>query len=224
MRLSMRFVSASAIALALGASTVTAAGAEPSGDAQAAAATDRATSPMLLTYVTEITSKTPDADGNVNARLSNGAEISIPADKKDLTLSYSRAANTLAFLTAGKSQAEATLSPAATGSCGTSYILVVLKINAEPVRMVTGFTVTRPAVSYSWKAHVIGFPGSGYDYTYNASGNLALRTSWTGSHNSGADYPAGFYSAAVIVGPSFAILNDGSVCYSLGPTNGTYLS
>jgi hypothetical protein len=159
--------------------------------------------PMTVAKVSRVLTTTPDRAGKVKVRLDNGTDIAIPAKDKNLAMRYA---------------AKSVMSPQnqVRGNCGSSYIYVNELPDGHPVHMDTGFDVIHPAISYSWHASIHGFSGSGYDYDYHASGDLAFRVGWHGQHSSHTDYPRGTYAAGVYK-DSFALLDNGSVCTSGGP-------
>jgi hypothetical protein len=60
--------------------------------------------------------------------------------------------------------------------------------------------------------------------TTTPAGGLANRVGWHGQHGSHKDYPRGTYAASVYSdGSSWALLNNGSVCYSGGPWDSRHL-
>jgi hypothetical protein len=169
--------------------------------------------PMTIARVVQLVNSVPDSAGKVTVALDNGAVIAISAANKDLVM------------TRAASDAR-TVSPnnRVNGNCGSSYIYVNERSSGRPVHMDTGFDVVRPAVEYAWHAHISGDSHTGYDYNYTASGGLANRVGWHGQHGSHKDYPHGTYAAGVYAdGSSWALLNNGSVCYSGGPHDSRYL-
>ncbi len=173
------------------------------------------TAQMTTAHPVRVVDDTPDADGNIQVELDNGAVVTAPSAYADLITD--RAGDTAGL--AG------TVSPFTTiwGACGSSHVEMNYKSNGEPVHMDTGFTVTTPAISYTWNVLIEGSSGTGYTYNYHASGGLASRTTWAGQHSSSADYPTGTYSAAVNPAGSYALLNNGDFCYSGGPATAAYL-
>jgi V8-like Glu-specific endopeptidase len=167
-----------------------------------------ATTPMTRVRVTRLVTTTPDKAGLLRVQLANGRIVAIPASTKDLVMR--RAAQ------------EATIGPdnVVQGNCGSSYVHVQYKANDQPVRMTTGFEVITAAVGYVWQ---VSITGPSYQYAYSAAGDLAFDTTWDGSHDSGADYPAGTYAAAVNPDESAAVLWTGDLCWSGGPTDSKYM-
>src|SRR4051794_37909658 len=150
--------------------------------------------PMTTAKVSRLLTSTPDQAGDVKVQLDDGTMIAIPSKDKNLVMSTA---------------ATSVISPSnqVGGDCGTSYIYVNERSDGHPVHMDTGFDVIRPAISYAWHASIHGFSGSGYDYDYHASGDLAWRVGWHGQHSSHTDYPRGTYAASVYT-DSYAILDD----------------
>jgi hypothetical protein len=174
--------------------------------------TSAVSTPMTLTYVSQILSPA-DSSGQVLALLSNGATISLPTSTQTLALQY-----------ASQARSATVVSPDSTvyGNCGSSYVQIDYKSNGKPVHMDTGFSVIDPAVDYSWRVTEAGSSGTGYNYSYHASGSLANRSTWHGQHSSGDNYPSAAYEATVVTG-SFAELNTGAICYSGSPSDEEYL-
>ena len=165
--------------------------------------------PMYLAMADGASS--PGADGRVQVHLTNGATVSLTASEADLVL-HPRPQ----LSSSGVAQPNGIVF----GDCGYSTVNVGYKSNGAPVRMTTGFHVNDSATGYQWGAYTTG---PSYSYHYTASGNLALRHDWNGSHNSSANYPSGWYTSTVSPSESFAILWWGGVCYSGGPTSTAYL-
>jgi hypothetical protein len=178
--------------------------------ADATAAPGAITTPMTLVHVTKVVGGR-DSAGHVSVLLSNGKIISILAAHKGLVMRHA-AATAVRFV-----------ANPVYGNCGYSYIYMNHKSNGQPVHMDTGFEVNHAAVEYSWSAHEAGFSGSGYDYSYHASGNLNFRNGWHGQHASGNNYPHGVYAGSVNAGSSWALLDTGGVCFSGGPYESVYL-
>lgn len=174
------------------------------------------TAPMHIERVTKLVSATPDKHGNVKVQLANGKIAPIPqsAEKKVMA----RAAQEPAKSNTG----------IVTADCGESYITVRQKAtdgtpggtsiyDGNPVGITTGFLVNLPAVAYTWVASISG--PNGYSYDYTAAGTLAADTSWDGNYDSPVDEPSGEYTAGVDPVVSEAVLADGDVCFSGGPTD-----
>jgi hypothetical protein len=199
--------------LSVAAASALAALSMPATAGAASTATTGSAEPMTIARVVQLVNPVPDSAGKVTVALANGAVIAIDAAHKDLVIA--RAASD-----AG------TISPnnRVNGNCGSSYIYVNERSTGHPVHMDTGFDVVRPAVEYAWHAHIAGGSHTGYDYDYHASGGLANRVGWHGQHGSHKDYPSGTYAAGVYAdGSSWALLNNGSVCYSGGPHDSRHL-
>lgn len=159
---------------------------------------------MHLVGVTRVVSG-PDADGEVQVLLDNGATISVSSEHVDLLLNPTPPPSTNAIVF---------------GDCGYSTVNIGYKSNGYPVRMTTGFHTYDASVEYAWNVFI---NGPRYSYNYHASGNLAFRNDWNGSHNSGSNYPSGGYTATVSPPGSWALLWWGAVCYSGGPSQTAYL-
>lgn len=155
----------------------------------------------------------PNAAGVAQVLMDNGATISVPAADVARVLNPTPPPSQAA-------KGGATPNAIVFGDCGYSTINVGYKSNGLPVRMTTGFHVNDAATDYQWTAVITG---PSYSYNYNASGGLALRHDWNGSHNSSLNYPTGWYTATVSPAGSFAILYWGGVCFSGGPSQTTYL-
>lgn len=167
------------------------------------------TAAMQKVRVTKLISNRPDKAGRVKVQLANGAIVPIPQATEKKVMS--RAA-----------QQAAAAHPDGTvyGNCGSSYITLSEKPNGYPVAMRTGFTVVAPAIGYDWSASI---SGPDYFYNYESGGFLAFDSSWNGGHQSSANEAEGFYFAAVDPAGSDAVLWDGTVCYSGGPTDEEFL-
>jgi hypothetical protein len=101
------------------------------------------------------------------------------------------------------------------GNCGSSY-LYEYAVGNHAVDIQTGFNITTPAVAYWWKYWMHDGGGTS---SHTHGGGLALRTSWSDDERWGALTP-GPASAWVDTG-SDAILDDGGVCTSGGPSAST---
>ncbi|MGP3974382.1 hypothetical protein ACTWQF_10285 [Streptomyces sp. 8N114] len=86
--------------------------------------------------------------------------------------------------------------------------------------MRTGFGLKQPAVGYAW---VAALTSPGFADDYESAGGLALQRSWDGEYNSD-DESEGWYFAAVAPVASNAVLWNGNVCTSGGPTELEYLT
>ena len=160
------------------------------------------TTAMTEVYVSK-TLGSIDATGEIGVLLSDGQRIELPAKYRSLTERAARTARSV--------QPDGTV----TGNCGSSYITLT-QHNGWPVHMDTGFHVNHEAISYDWSAQINGFSGSGYEYTYGASGDLDFDSTWHGQHTSHTRYPHGTYHAYVLQ-PSYALLDTGSICVSGDP-------
>lgn len=162
------------------------------------------TAPMRLTRVTKLVTSTPDKNGDVWVQLANGAKVPVPAADKSKVMHEAA------------EEAKASPDDIKTGLCGESWIFLEEKADDHPVRMVTGFTITlaSPAIGYIWYAQI---SGPHFSYTYAPSGFLDFRHVWNGSYDSPQDQLQGTYKASVSTA-SNALLEDGRVCYSAGPT------
>lgn len=183
--------------------------------------TTKKTSPMHTERVTKLVSATPDKHGDVKVQLANGTTAPIPQSTEKKVMA--RAAQEAAQPDTG----------IVTADCGQSYITVQQKptdgtpggtsiYDGNPVSIATGFLVNLPAVGYTWFASISG--PDGYSYDYNAEGTLAADTSWNGEYDSPVDEPSGTYTAEVIPVASEAVLVDGDVCFSGGPTDSANLT
>jgi DNA/RNA non-specific endonuclease len=165
------------------------------------------TAAMQKVRVTKLISSTPDEAGQVKVQLANGAIVPIPqaTEKKVMSRAAQQAAHP-----------DGTVS----GNCGSSFITLSEKPNGYPVAMRTGFTVVEPAIGYDWSASVIG---PDYFYDYENGGFLDFDSSWEGGHQSSENRAEGLYFAAVDPAGSDAVLLDGTVCFSGGPTDEEFL-
>ncbi|WP_448058384.1 hypothetical protein [Cellulomonas hominis] len=128
-----------------------------------------------------------------------------------------RADGTQASVATGPSVSPlADVTPATTvgGTCGTSSV-VLLDAGGGKAAVSTGWTTIRGAISYSWSVTVAGSAGT---YTKNFGGGLLNRSSWTGSFT--WTVPRTGYYIAGVSPSSSVVLNNGSVCSSLAPTDG----
>jgi hypothetical protein len=202
----LRGIAAFATICAAVASTVLVSGADAAPVSNSAPSVLTVTGAMNLQTAVSLVS-TDSAAGTAAVLLTNGKTITVPQNEVSLLLQAGKAAKS-----AVKSDA---LTPNNTvgGDCGSSNIYLEEKPNGKPVKMTTGFTVVHDAISYSWYAYI---SGPSYNYTYHASGDLAFDGSWKGQHTSTDNYPSGYWYAYVS-DTSFAVLDDGGVCYSAGP-------
>jgi hypothetical protein len=102
------------------------------------------------------------------------------------------------------------------GNCGESYLYFYAKGGLKG-EVTTGFKVNRPAISYSWRVEVTDRAGVG---TLNWDGGLAFRETWEGKRTTkGASG-----SAVAVVNPadSYALLSNGAICVSGGPSDSIY--
>lgn len=105
------------------------------------------------------------------------------------------------------------------GSCGTSRIVITDSTGFRTAGISTSFNVNRPAVGYSWFVDVTG---GGTSVRRTFSGALASRTSW--QHTFAHSVPkAGSYIASV-ARTSNAVLNNGTICFSGGPSDVSWVS
>lgn len=101
------------------------------------------------------------------------------------------------------------------GDCGYSYIYVSGGNNIYYFN--TGFHVNTSAVSYSWNVDMDG--PWGYSRNWGFGGALAFTQDWTSGTRSSVVDDTGWYSGEVVVPSSWAMLWNGSVCYSGGPSD-----
>lgn len=208
-------VAAASIVATTSASNAATTSGTPASASQATHMTKK-TAPMHIERVSKLVSATPDKHGNVKVQLANGKIAPIPqsAEKKVMA----RAAQEPAKSNTG----------IVTADCGESYITVRQKdtdgtpggtgiYDGNPVGITTGFLVKLPAVAYTWVASISG--PDGYSYDYSDAGVLAADTTWTGNYDSPVDEPSGEYTAEVDPIVSEAVLADGDVCVSGGPTD-----
>ena len=92
--------------------------------------------------------------------------------------------------------------------------------NGRPYQMDTGFSVTHGVAAYVWNANISG-PNS-YTYSYHSDGGNGFDKTWHGQHHiSNGDN--GRYSGNVHGNQSYALLDDGDLCFSGGPYTLDYL-
>jgi hypothetical protein len=100
------------------------------------------------------------------------------------------------------------------GNCGYSYIEFYARGGAT-ADLRTGFGVIRGAISYWWRVDIIDTAGVSQQ---RWSGSLANRTTWVSDNgNFRRLYLTRGYAWAGVNTGSYAILNNGAVCYSGGP-------
>lgn len=100
------------------------------------------------------------------------------------------------------------------GDCGTSFVQLSEYLFGRPIAVYTGFTVIHRAVEYSWYVRING-PRS-FVENYEPSGALLFKSSWSGSYKK-ANQPSGLWIADVNSYVSYALLDDGDICFSAGP-------
>lgn len=161
--------------------------------------------------VEKLVTRTPDSKGHLKVLLENGKTAEIPASAKDRVTKA---------LSARDADDDVSTKGTVYGNCGSSYVTLHQKDNDYPVRMRTGFDLNQPAVAYAWVAAVTG---PGFADSYTRSGSLFFERSWDGEYNSDGDESEGWYFAAVAPG-SNAVLWNGNVCTSGGPTELEYLT
>lgn len=166
---------------------------------------------MSVAHPVSVLDTQPDSTGHVRVAFSDGSVVSVPA------VDVPKVKNRIDALHRNV-QPDNTVP----GPCGTSYITLSERSDGYPVHMDTGFKLSggRRATSYAWSAWIQGAPGTGYSYDYHASGDLDFRDHWDGHHTSGRAYPRAPYAAGVNTGVhSYALLDNGDICTSGGPTD-----
>jgi hypothetical protein len=107
------------------------------------------------------------------------------------------------------------------GNCGKSWLYLspgTLKFYYH-----TGFAVNSPAYDYHWVVHLYGPNFWEQSRTWNgAMSGTVKRFPSSGDYTVVVD-DTGYYRGAVDTG-SYAILDNGNVCYSGGPTSTTFVS
>lgn len=198
---------AASILLTVSASSASTTSGTPVSARQSGHLVKKTTAAMQKVRVTRLVSSTPNKKGQVMVQLANGATVPIPqaTEKKVMRRAAQQAA-----------RPEDTV----VGNCGSSFITLSEKPNGYPVAMRTGFTVDEPAIGYDWSAFVVG---PDYFNDFESSGFLAFDSSWSGGQQSSANKPEGVYFAAVDPAGSDAVLIDGTVCISGGPTDEEFL-
>jgi hypothetical protein len=101
------------------------------------------------------------------------------------------------------------------GNCGSSYIYEYA-VGNHGVDIQTGFNIYTPAVAYYWKYWMRDGGGTS---SHSHAGGLALRTSWSDDERWGALTPG--YATSWVDTGSDAILDNGGVCTSGGPSAST---
>jgi len=96
------------------------------------------------------------------------------------------------------------------GDCGYSWIAGE-QTGTHQIELSSGFGVDDAAVEYSWTVQLSDENGTS---THHASGTLALDSSWSDEWTGLNQYD---YSIDEALTSSYAIMDDGSVCYSGGP-------
>jgi hypothetical protein len=101
------------------------------------------------------------------------------------------------------------------GPCGMSYVNFSafggLKANLD-----TGFALNYQAVSYSWTVAMADQIGVG---TLSWSGLLWFRNTWSAATVTQSGAPGS--AVAVVSTSSAAVLSNGGICYSMGPSTAT---
>ncbi|MEV7042320.1 hypothetical protein [Amycolatopsis sp. NPDC051061] len=106
-----------------------------------------------------------------------------------------------------------------TGKCGSSWVYVSGIGNAQ-VQLDTGFSVYANVVSRQWR---VGLSDNGGTSTQNFSGGATGAISaWTRIVGGLTRGPGSAFIRSN--GSNFAILTDGNVCYSAGPSDSTTIS
>lgn len=148
-----------------------------------------------------------NADGYRVVVLSNGEEASVPVSSPIVN----------------GSPGSTVVQPDSTiyRDCGYSWMYMD---SWSPLQYVplTGFVVNTPAIDYSWNL-VISGPYN-YENHLGYGGALAFDTSWS---NGAPEIPvddAGYYNGEVVSSTSYAILDNGGVCFSGGPSDTVYVS
>lgn len=197
-----------AVVAAMAATTVTA----QAQDRQVAPRPAHAEKVLTATMTTHKIRQTRTSGARTVVTLDNGQRIEMSA----ATYRHARAA--LASRPGGTLTPNNTVS----GNCGTATVTLDNAPNNRQYKMSTGFHVDAPATSYGWSVYINGSGGTHYDYHYHASGDLAFRTSWAGSHT---DYvPASdAYEAEIDISGSWAFLVTDTMCTAGMATDGEYI-
>lgn len=107
------------------------------------------------------------------------------------------------------------------GNCGKSWLY--LSPGTLKFYYYTGFAVNSPAYDYHWVVHLYGPNFWEQSRTWNgAMSGTVKRFPSSGDYTVVVD-DTGYYRGAVDTG-SYAILDNGNVCYSGGPTSTTFVS
>lgn len=116
------------------------------------------------------------------------------------------------------SNADATPDGVVTGSCGSSYIFLY-DLGNRRYLVETGFQTNQPSTGYTWSANVI-HPNSPYNYTHRWHGVLAMNLYF--EMRATADVRTDGWATSKATG--WAVLWNGILCRSLGPTSTAWIS
>jgi hypothetical protein len=100
------------------------------------------------------------------------------------------------------------------GDCGVSWIETT-QVSTAHVNMQSGFTSDDPYIDFNWEVELTDENGSSYQSNSSASFQSGDEYYWTGDWDDLYQYT--WTSDTVQTASSYAILVDGSVCYSAGP-------
>jgi hypothetical protein len=172
----------------------------------AAASAGAATAPHSATVVHEITAAMHVVGFNKKVAAEHGYVIRTAPDGRQYSV---------------KKGSPVTVSPAnvVTGPCGYSYIYEY-GIGNRAIELYTGFSVILPEVGGSWRVRLSDRGGTsfkGYGVSPSANGIWQIDRVIGGLTRGPAQ-------ATVVSGSSFAILDNGEVCTSGGPTDFTTIT
>jgi hypothetical protein len=152
----------------------------------------------------------------------NGYQIVTDANGEKRSVPVTAAAKAAEAQLLAKQKAEGTISPLANvvvGDCGSSRIVIVDGPEFRDAGISTSFNVNRPAVNYSW---FVDITGNATSTRRTFSGGLAFRTSW--QHTFVHTVPAAGTYIASVAKNSNAVLNNGTLCFSGGPSDTEFIS
>ncbi|WP_431837972.1 hypothetical protein [Cellulomonas sp. Y8] len=188
------------------------------GFAPATAHTPTDTDPTVIVIEAPMVVGGFDAD----VARANGYKIVTDANGEKRSVPVTAAAKAADAQLLAKQQAEGTVSPLATvvtGDCGSSRIVIADGAGFRDAGISTSFTVNRPAVGYSW---FVDITGNSTSTRRTFTGGLLSRTTW--QHTFAHTVPAAGTYIASVARTSNAVLNNGTICFSGGPSDSDYIS
>lgn len=188
-----------------------------SAGAGAAARADGSVTQYFPMTAVGVDRKVAAAHGFTVVTDSQGHEHSVPASPSAAAAGGTPVTAPTGAPAAGTAVKAAAAAPAVTpyntlpGDCGTSYVKVTPVGNHKAV-IQTGFTVNAHAVSFDWTVHVVDDYGVSNKHWSNVL--PVWLTNWVGTNNFTSSGPGWVY---VNVSSGFAVLWNGTICYSHGP-------